>query len=349
MNKLNSILENDAIKVNSKVRLDAILGKHIIITGASGLIGINFLISIREFCKNKRGKQQPKITAIFHNKIPSHFKDILNFKNLMVITGDITDPALIKSLDPADYIIHAAGYAQPGRFMQDKIKTIAINTTATMSLLNKLKNGGSFLFISTSEIYSGLPNPPYKESQIGNTNTTHPRSCYIESKRCGEAICHAYYEMGKMVKTARLSLAYGPGTRPRDMRVLNSFIEKGLAGKIEMMDKGESKRTYCYISDAIEIMWNILLSGKKPIYNVGGKSRTTIRKLADRIGTLLRIPVSSPDHDDHKLKGTPDDVFLNMTAVKNEFNKTNYVPISTGLRNTIEWQKELSKEINKKI
>jgi len=75
-----------------------------------------------------------------------------NFENLQIKKGDIADIDFVNSLEEADYIIHAAGYGQPGKFLQDKIKTIAINTTATMSLLKKLNSDGKFLFISTSEI-----------------------------------------------------------------------------------------------------------------------------------------------------------------------------------------------------
>jgi len=361
MNKLNEILEEDAILINKKVNLKELFGKHLIITGASGLIGINFLMSLKEFSGKNKKQKLPRITAIFYSDVPEYFKKLLNFENLIIKKGDIADPDFVNSLAEADYIIHAAGYGQPGKFMQDKIKTIAINTTATMFLLEKLKAGGKFLFLSTSEVYSGLPNPPFKENQIGTTNTTHPRACYIEGKRCGEAICHAYFEKGIEARSARLSLAYGPGTKPSDMRVLNSFIEKGLTRKIEMMDRGEARRTYCYVSDAVEIMWNILLFGKQPIYNVGGFSDATIAILAKKIGSLLKAEVIMPPLENTrglpravypeycrgKSRGAPDNVRLDMSRAAKEFKKrkNNYVSLDKGLKKTVEWQKKLYQRI----
>ena len=341
MNKFNKILEEDATLINKKVNLKELLGKRLIITGASGLIGINFLMSLKEFSRKNEKQKLPQIIAIFYNDVPEYFKEILNFENLTIKIGDITDQNFVDSFPEADYIIHAAGYGQPGKFMQDKIKTIAINTTATISLLKKLKTSGKFLFLSTSEVYSGLPNPPFKENQIGTTNTTHPRACYIEGKRCGEAICHTYFERGIDVKSARLSLAYGPGTKPSDMRALNSFIEKGLTGKIEMMDQGEARRTYCYVSDAVEIMWNILLFGKQPIYNVGGFSNITIADLAKKIGKYLDVPVVFPKTSSDEISGAPVDVSLDMARVEKEFGKTEYVSFDDGIARTIEWQREL--------
>ena len=66
------------------------------------------------------------------------------------------------------------------------------------------------------------------ESDIGTTTPLHPRASYIEGKRGGETICNAYRSQGVRAVSARLALAYGPGTRKGDKRAMNSFIEKAL-------------------------------------------------------------------------------------------------------------------------
>lgn len=270
-------------------------------------------------------------------------KDLFDKKNTELITGDLTENLIANRLPKADYIIHAAGYGQPGRFMEDPIKTIKLNTVTTFNLFDKLLPGGKFLFISSSELYSGLTKAPFKESQIGNTNTTHPRSCYIEAKRCGEAIVHSYNMKGFHANSARLALAYGPGTRKGDKRVLNAFIERALLkGKIALQDQGQAKRTYCYISDAIEIMWHILLNGTKEIYNVGGESHITIHGLAESIGDYLHVPVELPITMNEQ-EGAPEDVFLDLSKIKTEFKKSKFIDLREGLKKTIEWQKILYK------
>jgi len=342
-NKLEEILKEDALLINKKISLKEILGKEIMITGASGLIGLNLIMSLKILSDNNKNNV-PKITAVFQSSIPEYFKPILNFKNLTIKMGDITNKKFIDSLKKADYIIHAAGYGQPGKFMQDQTKTYEINTSATLSLLKKLKPRGKFLFVSTSEVYSGLQKPPFKETEIGTTNTNHPRACYIEGKRGGETLCNIYFRQGIEAKSARLSLAYGPGTKIGDMRVLNSFIEKALKGNIEMVDRGIANRTYCYIRDAVEIIWQILLNGKEPIYNVGGFSRTTIANLAQKIAQNLKIRVITPKTI-ATIKGAPDDVRLNMSKVAKEFkkNQKDFISLDEGLKKTIEWQRELYK------
>ncbi len=250
-------------------------------------------------------------------------------ETISIVTGE--------PFDGFDYIVHAAGYGQPLLFSKDKIKTISINTDYSYSLFDSLKKDGKFLFVSTSEVYSGAKSP-YKETDIGTTTPQHPRACYIEGKRCGEAICMAYKEQGYDVKIARLALAYGPGTKKGDTRVLNQFIESSLVNKaIIMKDDGSAVRTYCYIDDVVTQLLNILFHGKQTVYNVGGFSRTTIKDLAH---SIARMTESSVMEGGKSLDGAPDDVSLDMTRYISEFGGT-FTQFGDGLLKTIEYQKEL--------
>lgn len=338
-NLLVSIIENDAKKLVDAAKLHDLAGKSILLTGASGLLGIYFLASLREL--SHRGLAPLSVTAVVHSELVYPFKEFLDFDGASIAQGDLTNLDFVNGLGSFDYIIHAAGYGQPGRFMEDQVKTLQLNTSTTLALFNCLAKDGHFLFLSSSEVYSGLPNPPYKETQIGTTNTTHSRSCYIEAKRCGEAICNAYRARGVNANSARLALAYGPGTKPADRRVINSFIERGATqGKITLQDMGAARRTYCYVSDAVEILWHILLRGTEPIYNVGGMSRTTIAELASKVGHYMNVPVEFPK-DSKELGGAPEDVYLDMSLVRQEFNKTQFISFDEGIAQTIEWQKAL--------
>jgi len=245
-----------------------------------------------------------------------------------------------------DYTIFCAGYGQPQKFLQHKIETIQLNTDSVMCCFNKLKPDGKFLYISTSEVYSGLKMPQggYKEIDIGTTTPQHPRACYIEGKRCGEAICGAYREQGYDVKIARLALAYGPGTKKGDTRVINQFIEQALTtGNIVMKDKGEAMRTYLYVEDCAEMMLDILFKGTQPVYNVGGISRTSIYDLACMIGELTdSFTFRKTGFEILSIgeTGAPEDVKLSLALTLTEFPRT-FVSLDEGLKRTIEYQKQL--------
>ncbi len=337
MNKLAGMILDDGRRAFEKVDHRALEGKRILITGVSGLIGTHLLASLN--CLRAREDMSFKTYGVVNSDPEDYFYDIASFEGSEMLQGDLTDCDFVRSLPESDFIIHAAGYGQPGKFLQDPVKTITLNTVALLGLFEKVAAGGKLLFLSTSEVYVGVPQPPYRETEIGNTNTDHPRACYIEAKRCGEAICNAYRQKGIEAKSARVSLAYGPGTREGDKRVINEFIQRGLKGGISLLDQGYARRTYCYVTDATEIMWNILLRGSDAIYNVGGLSKVTIRDLAQKIGHYLDVPVSFPADVPGGLAGAPEDVYVDMAKVEGEFEKKEYIDLAEGLRRTIEWQK----------
>lgn len=231
-----------------------------------------------------------------------------------------------------DFIIMASGYGQPLRFTADKLATIRINTEHVDYLFEKrLKPKGKFLYVSSSEVYSGA-DTPYKEEIMGTTSPQHPRSCYIEGKRCGEAICMACKEQGFDVKIARLALAYG-ATKLGDTRVLNQFIEQGLTGTITLKDSGKAIRTYCYVEDAAELMLKILFFGKDVVYNVGGFSTVSIAELAKEIGSQMNANVIIPKTEEG-ITGAPENVCLDMSHTLTEFDQ-HFTPLSIGLKKTI--------------
>lgn len=308
MDKLKELILNDAKSI--KVDLSWLVGKLILVTGHTGLIG-QYVCAVLD-------NAGINYVTCGRNSYPMHY--------------------------PYDCIIHLAGYGQPSKFMNDKLATISVNTATVIDLLNKLHPDGKFLFISTSEVYSGLDEYSITEDMIGNTNTDHVRACYIEAKRCGEAICYA---SGKDAKIARLSLAYGMGTKQGDGRVINQLIEKGIKNdKIELLDGGDSIRTYCYITDVVEMFFNILLHGREKCYNIGGESTISILDLARKIGESLHKDVVIPTVT-KTLTGSPSIVNMSIDKYKQEFNKAWFVSLNEGLKKTIEYQKILYEQREK--
>jgi nucleoside-diphosphate-sugar epimerase len=319
-------------------RIDpALPGGKYIITGATGLIGgylVESLLRLKQI-----GYPIGEIIAVSRGaKVP---KWLSESRNITRAFGDLSDMSFLSSLPKADVVVHAAGYGQPGKFLQDPISTFMLNTVATDALAKLVRKDGSFLFLSTSEVYSGLPPGKHKESEIGNTNTNHVRSCYIEGKRGGEAITHAWAERGAIAASAaRLALAYGPGTQAGDNRVLNEFIERALtSGVIELRDSGDSMRTYCYVRDAVELIFSMLSSRAMGNYNVGGVSRTSILNLADEVARATHATVKVPIRSVQLMDGAPQDVALNLDKIVSLGVEPNWVPLKEGIKRTVSWQK----------
>jgi UDP-glucuronate decarboxylase len=328
-------LKEDINRVIENIDFSPLQNKKILITGASGLVGFY----LTQCIKKLQDEFNIEVYLSYKNSIPDYLKEYYNF-SYTEIKEDITSINLESKF--FDIIIHSSGYAQPMKFLNDSLTTIKINTHATINLLNSLKPDGKFLFVSTSELYSGNDNFNITEDQIGTTTPSHDRACYIESKRCGETICHSYITSNYDVKIARLSLAYGPFTKLGDLRVLNSIIDKGLNNDaIELMDDGSALRTYCYITDVIEMFWNILLYGKDVTYNVSGFSNISIKELADKVGDKLNKKVIAPVSL-NGLKGSPKIVNISSKKYIDEFQKQEFVDMEYGLKNIIEWMKYIN-------
>lgn len=334
-------LKKDIKKIHKYVDFSEMKNKSILITGGTGLVGLYFLLSLKSIIK----EYNIKVTIVHKSSnIEEYFKDFVEFESIKCLSIDITDSNAVNSeLESYDYIIHAAGYGQPTKFLENKIKTLELNTISTLLLLQKLKRDGKFLFISSSEVYSGL-NKNQTEDTIGKTTPKHHRACYIEGKRCGETMCNIYHENGFNTKSVRLSLTYGPGTKINDSRMLTNFIQKSIFNKkIDMLDSGDTKRTYLYIADAVIMCWNILFYGKENTYNVGGNKVLSVYDLAKKIGTIMNVDVVRPENDEKKLLGSPKFVKVSLKKYKEEFKMFPLESLDKGLVKTIEWQKFIYK------
>lgn len=333
----NNILYQDSERVTSNIDFKPLTNATILITGATGLIGTQLMATLSNLHNSGLN-----LTVYFqhYNVLPNHIKNLT--KGFYPIKVDLSDQNNYEKLPAADFIIHAAGYAQPSMFMAEPEKTLSINSEATCALLKKLNKDGKFLFISSSELYSGLNKPLLKETDIGKTTPSHPRATYIEGKRSGETYVNVFRQKGIDAKSARVSLVYGPGAKKNDKRVMSHLIDKALhKGKIELLDQGKAIRTYCYVTDIVEMLWRILLFGKESVYNVGGISKITIAELANEIASRLNVPVILPV-DEEGIPGSPDLVNIDLSKVRQEFGKNDFVDFEIGLDRTIEWHKNLN-------
>ena len=337
---MSKMISPNTINVFENMDLEPLRNKNILITGSSGLIGINIL----SLLQNLKKQLNIKIYCWSLSPISGYFNEI--FDGCTVINSDLSDnntkiPSdLIGSFD---FIFHCAGYGQPQKFTENKISTININTQSIILLFSLLKSNGSFLYCSSSEIYSGLDIEKISEKDIGTTSPDHPRACYIESKRCGEAICNIFADTNpeQNIKIARISTVYGPGAKLNDSRVLNSLIQKAINNKrIEMLDSGSSTRTFCYTDDAIEMLLTILLHGKQRTYNITGVDILTIKEVASVIAKITSSELIIPIND-NSLIGNPKTVIPTIDRYISEFGNKSFMPFESGIENTVAWYKNL--------
>ena len=332
---MNTIIEKEIHEMLASIETSFLHNKSILVTGASGLVGSYFSVLFQEIRKSRGIDFELYLTSK-----SGEFE--FNIENAtIIIAKDLSRSETITKMPSFDIIIHAAGYAQPSKFLADTRTTIRLATETTYELIGKLKTGGRFLFFSTSEVYSDLPKPPFREDQIGLTNTNHPRAAYIEAKRLGETIVHlANREKNIVANSIRLASAFGPGVKQNDSRVMSNIIHQALSDKhIKLKDNGDAWRTFCYITDVIEMSYAVLQKGCGEVYNVGGVSRVQIKDLAKIVSEETGAKLTYPTNDENYLKGAPTDVSLDLTKILNLCGQRDFVDFHTGIRKTILWQK----------
>jgi UDP-glucuronate decarboxylase len=339
MTMLVETLLDDARQVISKVDFSSLYDVEVLVTGASGLIGSHIVATLKTLAANSGRKL--KIYCNIRSAPPSHIEELIHEAGFHWIQVDLSDQSQYGQIPQADLIFHAAGYAQPLRFMQAPVDTIAVNACATLALLKRLKPGGRIIFLSSTEVYSGLHDSKCSEADVGATTPLHARACYIEGKRCAEAICASFFNQGVHAFSARLGDVFGPGTRRGDERSLNVFIYQALMQKtIHLRDRGKAIRTFGYISDIVEMLWKVVLSGKWPIYNIGGQIVTTIGDMAIQIARIAGAEVIFPE-EDSSVQGAPAALVIDGSRYFSEFEKNSFVTLEAGLERTIAWQKLL--------
>jgi dTDP-glucose 4,6-dehydratase len=202
------------------------------------------------------------------------------------------------------------------------------------------EKGARFLLASSSEVYGDPLVHPQNESYWGNVNPIGPRGVYDEAKRFGEALAMAYHRShGVDTKIVRIFNTYGPRMRAHDGRVVPAFITQALSGKpLTLFGDGSQTRSFCYVSDLIEGIYRLLMSGLNEPCNIGNPHEMTVAQFAE---TVLRLTGSRSEltreplpTDDPKVR-QPD-----ISRAKEKLGWEPAVPLEEGLKTTIDWFRE---------
>lgn len=266
--------------------------KTVYISGAYGMIAsyiVYFLCYISEYKGIKvnivaQGKNLEKAKKRFGALFE---KDYFHFT-----CGDICKEITYKGA--IDYIIHAAGPANPRLYAAYPVEVTEPNILGTNYLLKlaKEKKVEGFLLFSTGDVYGKVDEPDkIDEETIGKVNQLDDHSCYSESKRMAETLAYCYFkEYSVPAKIARIGHTYGPTMDiENDPRVFASFIKCLIDNRnIEMLSDGLAKRPFCYLADAVTSYFTILFCGKNgEAYNVCNNNEfISMRELANIVACL---------------------------------------------------------------
>lgn len=269
LNKKHPLYIEDINNVLKVVGIENLKGKSILVTGATGLLGVHLidalmaLDGVSVFAVGRDKKKTEKRLGEYYDNPLFHF-----------IEQDVCQP-FDKNLQ-VDYIIPGASNTHPLAYSKFPIETIMINVKGAEHALElAARCKATVLYLSTVEVYgNAYGEESFAEDYTGKLNLSTYRSCYTESKRVCEALCQSYIaERGVDVKIVRLSRIFGPTMLDTDSKASSQFIKKAIANEdIILKSKGEQYFSYTYVSDAVAAMLYVMLHGEcGQAYNISNE------------------------------------------------------------------------------
>jgi nucleoside-diphosphate-sugar epimerase len=346
----SKIIREDIARLSKylKDQLKHFEGKTFLVTGAGGFLG-NYIVLLFRYL-NKEVLKKKLSAILLDNFITGYEHEILSDDHLTFRKHNVIEP--FKTDRKIDYVIHAAGIASPVYYTKFPVETMDVGTIGTRNMLElaREKKVKSFLFTSSSEVYGDPDNKqvPTPEEYRGNVSVTGPRACYDESKRFGETMCETFWKVYDVpVKMVRPFNVYGPGIRPDDYRVLPNFIEHALRREpLPIHGNGNNTRAFCYINDAIEMLFRVLFSkASGEAFNIGNpEMELSIAAFAKYVAKAMPYPVKivhiDPPHAVYS-QSDPKRRCPDISKIRKATGFKPRYPLKEGLRRTIEWFREL--------
>ena len=267
----------------------------ILVTGAAGFIGANFVLDW--FTQS----DEPVINL---DKLTyaGNMQSLASLKgkpNHIFVHGDIGDRALLQRLlaeHKPRAVVNFAAESHVDRSIHGPEDFIQTNVVGTFHLLESVRTyWGSldteakaafrFLHVSTDEVYGtlGPADAPFTE-----TTPFAPNSPYSASKASSDHLVRAYHHTyGLPVLTTNCSNNYGPYHFPE--KLIPLMIVNALAGKpLPVYGDGMQVRDWLFVKDHCSAIRRVLEAGVPgETYNVGGWNEKPNIEIVNTVCALL--------------------------------------------------------------
>lgn len=264
----------------------------VLVTGAGGFLA-SYLVETLLAMRARLGFGPKHVIGLVRTiaTATQRYADHCDRNDFQLLHGDVADPELVVP-GPVKFIIHAASPATPKVYLTDPVGVLDANLMGMRAMLALARRDGSrLLFVSSGEVYGQTQVAPTSEGDYGYLDLEAVRTCYGEGKRGAEVMGVAWaHQYGLHVGIVRPFHTYGPGVALDDGRVFADFVADILAGRnIVMRSEGDAVRAFCYVADAIEGFFTVLLNGVSgTAYNIGNEAAAlSIAELAQLLVGLF--------------------------------------------------------------
>jgi len=326
--------------------------KTILVTGAAGFIGSNF---VHQWI-GAEADAVVSLDALTYAGNLANLEPVAADPRHTFVKGDICDAALVTQLLATHRpraIVHFAAESHVDRSIHGPGDFVRTNVDGTFTLLQAAlghwrslegaeREAFRFLHVSTDEVYGSLgpTDPPFAE-----TKAYEPNSPYSASKAASDHLVRAWHHTyGLPVLTTNCSNNYGPYQFPE--KLIPLVIHNALAGRpLPVYGDGSNVRDWLYVGDHCSAVRAVLAGGAPGrVYNVGGwnekKNLEVVHTICDLLDEmrpdpagphrrLITFVTDRPGHDRRYA--------IDANRIADELGWRPAQTFDTGIRETVRW------------
>jgi len=254
--------------------------KKVAVTGGLGFIGSHL---VEELCHENE-------VVIVDNESTGSIENIkhLEFENISLDLGDITEIDLVNSFEGCDYVFHHAAMASVPASVADPLNCNRMNVTGTLQVLMAARDCGveKVVFASSAAVYGDSTDFPLSENTLLKFI-----SPYALSKATGEMYCQLFADIYDLPTVSlRYFNVFGPRQDPNSQyaSVIPHFISSMLNDKPPVIfGDGEQSRDFIYVKHIVDANLKACQSRETGSFNIATGKSTTVNQLVDIINQVL--------------------------------------------------------------
>ena len=310
----------------------------ILVTGAAGFIGSNFVFHMR--------KAHPEYDIIALDSLTyagnlETLAPVMEEDHFTFVCCDITDREGVRKVfeeHHPDVVVNFAAESHVDRSIEDPGVFLRTNILGTQVLMDACREFGIWRFhqVGTDEVYGDLPldRPDLFFTEDLPLQASSP---YSASKASADLLAMAYHRTyGLPVTISRCSNNYGPYQFPE--KLIPLMIANALADKpLPVYGTGENVRDWLYVEDHCRAIDMILENGKVgEVYNIGGHNERSnldvVKTILKQLGKPESLITFVGDRKGHDLRYA-----IDPSKIHGELGWLPETKFDDGIRQTIDW------------
>ncbi|HEX6444839.1 MAG TPA: dTDP-glucose 4,6-dehydratase [Streptosporangiales bacterium] len=313
--------------------------RGILVTGGAGFIGSHFVRTlVAGGFPGLAGVPVTVLDKLTYAGNRDNLREVEDAPSFRFVHGDIADAPLVDELVGShDAVVHFAAESHVDRSILGATDFVMTNVVGTQTLLDAaLRHGlGTFVHVSTDEVYGSIPEGSWPE-----TDPLRPNSPYAASKASSDLIALAYHRThGLDVRVTRCSNNYGPYQFPE--KVIPLFVTNLLDGDtVPLYGDGLNRRDWLHVDDHCRAIDLVLEKGRPgEVYNIGGGTELTNKRLTELLLEACGAGWSSVRYVTDR-KGHDRRYSVDWSKIAAELGYAPRHDFTDGLAETVRWYRE---------